>query len=105
MEDSRTGFRIDSRISKLLIIMGVSEVSKKKNKVLLGKKKVLKSLQQWVNNNHNNHNNHNLLFKDNLIEVLAWLEVFLINHLEIGLRVSRVVRYKVQQLHLNQHRD
>jgi len=73
------------------------------NQGLLVKEKVLRSLEhrqlQFSNNSNNQMHSTGAL-------VLLLEEVFLINHLEIGLRVSRELRIKVQpQLHLNQDQD
>ena len=102
MEDSRTDFKTDSQTSKPPTITAASVVAKT-NQELLVKEKVLRSLEhrqlQFSNNSNSQMHSTGAL-------VLLLEEVFLINHLEIGLRVSRELRIKVQpQLHLNQDQD
>lgn len=113
VEDSRTGFRIDSRTSNKLIIMAVLEVDKM-NQVLLVKKIVLRSLDKeldWVNSNSNSNSNNKsnkmlLCREDNSTGALVLLEAFPTNHSEIGWRVSRVISLQVvPQLLLNQGQD
>jgi len=89
VEDSRTGFRIDSRTSNKLITMAVLEVDKM-NQVLLVKKIVLRSLDKeldWVNSNSNSNNKSNKMLlcrEDNSTGALVLLEAFPTNHSEIG---------------------
>ena len=104
MEDSRTDFKTDSQTSKPPTITAASVVARM-NQELLVKEKVLRSLEHRQLQFSNNSNNQMQMHSTGAL-VLLLEEVFLINHLEIGLRVSRELRIKVQpQLHLNQDQD